>query len=61
MSMMLTMRVLLLLMVTMVMMLVMLMMAGNDETDIPTQGLPPLAMTGSVAVTKINLQSVSRV
>ena len=25
-----------------------------DETDMPTQGLPPLAMTGSVAVTKIN-------
>ena len=55
MSMMLTMRVLLLLMVTM---MLMLMMAGNDETDIPTQGLPPLAMTGSVAVTKINLQSL---
>lgn len=27
----------------------------------PTQGLPPLPMTGSVAVTKINLQSVSQV
>ena len=27
---------------------------AGDETDMPTQGLPPLAMTGSVAVTKIN-------
>ena len=25
---------------------------AGDETDMPTQGLPPLAMTGSVAVTK---------
>ena len=27
---------------------------AGDETDMPTQGLPPLAMTGSIAVTKIN-------
>ena len=28
--------------------------ADADETDMPTQGLPPLAMTGSVAVTKLS-------